>query len=457
MCDRLRSGTVAAQLRWTALVLCHVIGLAGLSEALRLVRLDMPGVVIRGEPLWLNCSFDLESDELYSVKWYKNNREFFRYLPNESPPGQAYKMSGVYVDVSRSSVGSLYMTETDLKTEGHYACEVSADAPSFQTVRSERELKVYGERPQHHHYHHLSVFIAFLLFRFFFYLPLLHCSAAQKGPEIRGTKPHYRIGDVVNVTCYASATKPPAVLMWYINGEQIPPEYERMYPIFRDQDHLYHSSLGLTFTAEPQHFTYGTMKLKCTATVSGAYSLSNEEIVAAVDAKRTGSEDDKPSITGAQASYHVGDLVNVTCSYSRYGRPVDLQWHLNDQEVSNRYLVHYPLRRLESGGQVTSLGLRFTVRPGHFVRDEMRIKCTATLQNAGRGPPPVSSSSASPRDSSHSEKEFMLGSSSHRSSGLHVSEHYGAAALDSNGSSRRMSMAWIIQSCAVTLLGMFAR
>ncbi|KAK8787445.1 hypothetical protein V5799_022779 [Amblyomma americanum] len=71
---------------------------AGLSEGLRLVRLDMPSAVIRGDPVWLNCSFDLEADDLYSVKWYKNHREFFRYLPNESPPGQAYKLSGVYVD-----------------------------------------------------------------------------------------------------------------------------------------------------------------------------------------------------------------------------------------------------------------------------------------------------------------------------------------------------------------------
>ncbi|KAH6929990.1 hypothetical protein HPB50_007930 [Hyalomma asiaticum] len=71
-----------------------------LCNGLRLVRLDMPSAVIRGDPLWLNCSFDLESDELYSVKWYKNNREFFRYLPNENPPGQAYKLSGVHVDVS---------------------------------------------------------------------------------------------------------------------------------------------------------------------------------------------------------------------------------------------------------------------------------------------------------------------------------------------------------------------
>ncbi|KAH6930739.1 hypothetical protein HPB50_018019 [Hyalomma asiaticum] len=294
---------------------------------------------------------------------------------------------------SRSSVGSLFLKETDLKSEGLYSCEVSADAPSFQTVRSEKELKVYV-------------------------LP-------KKGPEIRGTKPHYRVGDLVNVTCHAGATKPPAVLTWYINGEEVPPHYEKMYPIFRDRDQLYHSSLGITFTAEPRHFSYGIMKLKCTATVSEAYSLSSEEIVAAEDAKNSGTDDDKPSITGGQASYHVGDLVNVTCSYSRYGRPVDLQWHLNDKEariVSNRYLVHYPTQRFDSGRHVTSLGLRFTVRPSHFVHDEMRIKCTATLQNGGRGPP--STSSSTPGDA-YSEKEFVLGSS-HRSSGLHVPGHYGA-------------------------------
>ncbi|XP_037279718.2 uncharacterized protein LOC119172669 [Rhipicephalus microplus] len=421
----LRSCSATAQLRWTVVMLCRVIIMAGLSESLKLVRIDMPSVVIRGEPLWLNCSFDLESDDLYSVKWYKNNTEFFRYLPSEIPPGQAYDLPGVNVDVSRSSAGSLYLKKADLKTEGHYTCEVSADAPSFETVRAEKELRVYV-------------------------LP-------KKGPVIRGTKAHYRIGDVVNVTCHASATKPPAVLKWYINGDQVRPEYETMYPIFRDRDHLYHSSLRLTFKTEPEHFAYDTMKLKCTATVSGAYSLSSEKIVAAADAKRTGSEDDKPSITGAQESYHVGDLVNVTCSYSRYGRPVDLQWHLNDKEVSTRYLAHYPLRRLESGRQEMSLGLRFTVRPVHFVRDEMRIKCTATLQNDGKGPPSVTSSSASPRDGTHSEKEFMLGSSSHRSSGLHVSGHYDAAAMDSNGSPRRLYAAWIIQSCAATLFVVRAR
>ncbi|XP_049525099.1 uncharacterized protein LOC125946347 [Dermacentor silvarum] len=119
--------------------------------------------------------------------------------------------------------------------------------------------------------------------------------------------------------------------------------------------------------------------------------------------------------------------------------------------VSNRYLVHYPIQRLESGRQVTSLGLRFTVRPGHFVHDEMRIKCMASLPGAARGSSAsTSSSSAGASGDSYSEREFVLGSS-HRSSGLHVPGHYGAVA-DSNGSPPLTSLALFIQSSATLLL-----
>lgn len=47
-------------------------------QGLRLVRVDLPSGVILGDSARLNCSFDLENDQLYSVKWYKGNREFFR-------------------------------------------------------------------------------------------------------------------------------------------------------------------------------------------------------------------------------------------------------------------------------------------------------------------------------------------------------------------------------------------
>lgn len=39
-------------------------------------------------------------ETLYSVKWYKDNEEFYRYIPKATPQQQSYKVEGVRVDVS---------------------------------------------------------------------------------------------------------------------------------------------------------------------------------------------------------------------------------------------------------------------------------------------------------------------------------------------------------------------
>ena len=50
--------------------------LAGI-ESIRLEHVEVPSVVAVGEPAALLCDVDLESDELYSVKWYKDSEEFY--------------------------------------------------------------------------------------------------------------------------------------------------------------------------------------------------------------------------------------------------------------------------------------------------------------------------------------------------------------------------------------------
>ena len=34
-----------------------------------------------GQELSLSCAYDLEDDVLYSLKWYRGDTEFYRYLP----------------------------------------------------------------------------------------------------------------------------------------------------------------------------------------------------------------------------------------------------------------------------------------------------------------------------------------------------------------------------------------
>ncbi|GFW51475.1 uncharacterized protein TNCV_4211531 [Trichonephila clavipes] len=86
------------------------------------MSLDVPTAVMQGDSIWLNCTLDLESDDLYSVKWYKDDVEFYRHLPQDSPSGQKYDIPGIRLDqllggmakamnISRSSLSVSFLSD----------------------------------------------------------------------------------------------------------------------------------------------------------------------------------------------------------------------------------------------------------------------------------------------------------------------------------------------------------
>lgn len=227
---------------WIILGKAHLI-----LGAIRMLMMDVPSPTTQGESVELICSYKLDEDKLYSVKWYKDDVEFYRYVPNDWPPGQFLPLQGVRVDLSKSGSQSVYLREVDLNSAGTYRCEVSAEAPEFQTVEAEKEMKV-------------------------FVLP-------TDGPKITGGQSKYRIGDTVSVNCTSSKSKPAATLRWYINDEQATPENELEHSTTLHADGLEISSLTLRFVVSEPHFRSGNMKLKCTATISRIYTMSNEELV----------------------------------------------------------------------------------------------------------------------------------------------------------------------------------
>lgn len=227
---------------WIILGKAHLI-----LGAIRMLMMDVPSPTTQGESVELICSYKLDEDKLYSVKWYKDDVEFYRYVPNDWPPGQFLPLQGVRVDLSKSGSQSVYLREVDLNSAGTYRCEVSAEAPEFQTVEAEKEMKV-------------------------FVLP-------TDGPKITGGQSKYRIGDTVSVNCTSSKSKPAATLRWYINDEQATPENELEHSTTLHADGLETSSLTLRFVVSEPHFRNGNMKLKCTATISRIYTMSNEELV----------------------------------------------------------------------------------------------------------------------------------------------------------------------------------
>ncbi|MPD04861.1 hypothetical protein E2C01_100572 [Portunus trituberculatus] len=60
-------------------------------------QVDVPGVVNLGENVELECHYEI-SGNLYSIKWYLNDREFFRYQPEEETNIMIFQIPGVNVN-----------------------------------------------------------------------------------------------------------------------------------------------------------------------------------------------------------------------------------------------------------------------------------------------------------------------------------------------------------------------
>jgi len=179
----MRGGT-SCQLAIAVIFLGH----SGVTLALKLLELDVPTHKLVGEGVKLVCRFDMEGDTLYSVKWYRNEQEFYRFVPNDRPKLQIFPQHGIRVERSKSSRQHVFLFDLQLEASGSYRCEVSAEAPSFRTKHEEKVMVVVQE-PHHN--------------------------------QIVGLKPRYYTGDLVNVTCYSKGSSPPAELSWKVNDAKI--------------------------------------------------------------------------------------------------------------------------------------------------------------------------------------------------------------------------------------------
>ncbi|XP_030383277.1 uncharacterized protein LOC115630762 [Scaptodrosophila lebanonensis] len=227
-----------------------VVGvLKDFTAGLRLVEVRIPNYVIKGSATQLECLYNLDGEALYSVKWYKDGNEFYRYVPRDMPPAQTFLLPGVAVDLHNSSDAIVTLRNVNLQSAGRFRCEVSGEAPSFQTVTEHGDMVVVS-------------------------LP------DQGPPKISGGRPRYQIGDWVRINCTAGRSKPAVNLSWFVNGEAADSNQIRKYDtIISGREGLETSVLGLQFRVEQHHFRNGDMKLKCVASLSTFYWRSNEESV----------------------------------------------------------------------------------------------------------------------------------------------------------------------------------
>ncbi|XP_053657706.1 uncharacterized protein LOC128706789 [Anopheles marshallii] len=197
---------------------------------------------------YLSERFD-EEEKLYSIKWYKDNEEFYRYVPSASQPIKSYKIEGIRVDPNHSDGTKVLLRGLTLKSSGNYRCEISAEAPSFDSVQGEGRMDV--------------IFVP------------------KDGPHISDSeRKSYHNGETMELNCTSGRSYPASNLQWYLNDVLVTdPNSIIHYPSVQNQHGLITTFLGLSIVVNHRHYIDGTIRIKCMASLSPVLWRGGQESI----------------------------------------------------------------------------------------------------------------------------------------------------------------------------------
>ena len=95
-----------------------------MASSIRLMSVSIPPHAIRGQDVKLECLYDMEGDKLYSIKWYRNGHEFYRYIPTDRPSTAIFDGNGIKVDVSNRLYGMIEYEYVEVYGAIEYVLEI---------------------------------------------------------------------------------------------------------------------------------------------------------------------------------------------------------------------------------------------------------------------------------------------------------------------------------------------
>ncbi|XP_011865479.1 PREDICTED: uncharacterized protein LOC105560730 isoform X2 [Vollenhovia emeryi] len=223
----------------------------------------------------MSCRYDLQSDTLYTVKWYKGS-EFFRYVPKELPPIAVFGELGTKVMTNQSDAYRVVLNGVQPNHTGKYRCEVSGDSPSFNTVM------VSG---------------------------YMHVASLPNGrPLLRIEKMRYAVGDTVRGNCTVPSGNPPANVTWTVNGTPVNSSTIKFIneTVGDNQQHMTVAELDLETMQDS--FSNGRLQIVCHANVFHLYKETAEASL----------KEERPrlaSVLGTRESSYIGSAAKSAAEY----------------------------------------------------------------------------------------------------------------------------------------------
>ncbi|XP_012534219.1 uncharacterized protein LOC105835462 [Monomorium pharaonis] len=257
---------------------------------LEIRKLEVPSIADpRWERVLLKCEYDLGGKDLYSVTWNKDGQEFFRFMPGSPTPKRPQNISGLYIDLNQSDHQHVTLLGPNTRKgkvdlAGSYGCEVSSEAPSFETDYREANMSV--------------------------------AVPPKSPPVLEGMRPSYKISDILQAECTSGLSYPPAVLTFILNDKEV---NRALTKDLRGGGNIEGrlistTRLGLTLRLERHHFSGGSLTLICQSTLPGIANdqpLKTIEIATLAASNQRLVLDQEPSKSGSRSNVELFPV--LTC------------------------------------------------------------------------------------------------------------------------------------------------
>ncbi|OXU31694.1 hypothetical protein TSAR_010666 [Trichomalopsis sarcophagae] len=159
------------------------------ATGIKTLKITAPQRVRVGDSALLTCSYDLDDAQLYVIKWYLDDAEFYRYVPKKDPPNAIFPVRGIKVNVSSSNSQDVTLVNVRRNHTGRYRCEVTEDGPTYDTKVQEAYVFVMD--------------------------------VPKTEPRIVVDRDHLPDGETLRANCTSGASRPAPHITWTLNGEPL--------------------------------------------------------------------------------------------------------------------------------------------------------------------------------------------------------------------------------------------